>query len=180
MAGYFIMFGMGPAFLLATAVPFGRRRSRFGGRALCHLGTMVTVIAMSVTAALIAVAFLGEHLVGAPDLARFFAWGNLGSVLYWMLVLLFAAVTGLVVGCAGVVSPESLRRRHWHWRRQQRWRGRAERCTGLAEGCGGGWYEFAGRCLVYGTAAAATLPVLVVYVILASVDAARLAARGGG
>ena len=117
MAGYLIMAGIGAASVLGAASRFGRPRSGFGGRALGHLGTMVTVIAMSVTAALMAVAFLGEHLVGAPDLARFFALGNLGSALYWMLVSLFAAMTGLIMGCAATLSPEGCRRLHWHWRR---------------------------------------------------------------
>ena len=177
MGDSFALFGMGAALVVVAAVSLGGRHSRFGGRALCHLGTLATVIAASVTAALVALAFLGERLAGVADLATFFAWGDLLSTSSLMIVMLFAAMAGLIAGGAGVISPEGWPRLHWHWRRLPRRWLRLERCTSAAAECDGGWREFAGRCLVYGSVAAAILPVLVLNVILTSVDAARVAAR---
>ena len=150
MAGYFALFGLGAALVLAPAVASGWWRSGLGGRALSHLGTLATLIAASVTAALVAVAFLGERLAGAPNVAAFFAWGDLLFGTTLMVVMLFAATAGLIAGCATLLPPA---------------------------GCGGWWRESAGRCLVCGAVAAAVLPVLVVHVIFTSAEAARLAAR---
>ena len=175
MGGSFALFGMGAAVVVAAAVSLGGRHSRFGGRALCHLGTLATVIAASVTAALVALAFFGERLAGVADPATFFAWGDLLSTTSLMVLMLFAAMTGLIAGGAAVISPEGWPRLHWHCRRLPRSRPRLERCTRAAAECDGGWREFAGRCLVYGSVAAAILPVLVLNVILTSIDAARVA-----
>ena len=173
MATFFAMFGAAAGILAALALPRWRRRG-LGERALERLGVLAGVISSSVMAAIVAIAFMGERLVTVASVTTFFAWGNLGEAAVLLVLMIFAAMGGLMVGCAAAVCPEGAPRLLPRWRYLQRRfppLGDAARQAGAP---GSAWREFAGRCLALSSVTAALLPVVVVYVLLASVDAARL------
>ena len=172
MLRFFVMFviQMGGLALLAL---FSGRRAGFGVRALERLGVLAGVISSSVMAAIVALAFMGERLGEVASVIVFLRWQDLGEAAALLVLMIFVAVGGLILGCAAAIVPEGSPVLLARWRYFQRRFTCLGRLTSQATLPGSGWREFAGRCLVYGSVAAALLPVVVVHVILASVDAAR-------
>ena len=123
-----------------------------------------------------ALAFMGERLGEVASVAVFLRWQDLGEAAALLVLMIFVAVGGLIFGCAAAIVPEGSPVLLARWRYFQRRFTCLGHLTSQATLPGSGWREFAGRCLVYGSVAAALLPVVVVHVLLTSVDAARLAA----